>query len=303
MALAMKSPPSFVVTKLASLEALAAELRLAAEAPMRRANGARTQIGVLRQRAQSTLAGQGQAGDFCAPDRAHLDQLRAAVAPLEAEIAGLVIEAKQRSDIADDAEQVFMACRDWLHLLPAWTTLTPAKATILDTDDLKHLLYVTRLNIEANTEETKRISRATLKLTDIEAKITEFVSKQAASQEIVVHQRGKAPLEILFRRAMYQPTSQPDTLALLCRLIPEQVKTAILDSYDGGQDVENSLSLDERTLALAALADQLADLERTEEAVVSAMLDAGQKVSRRRFAAPQAILQVVATSARAKLAA
>jgi hypothetical protein len=164
-------------------------------------------------------------------------------------------------------------------------------------------LYVTRLNIEANTEETKRISRATLKLTDIEAKITEFVSKQAASQEIVVHQRGKAPLEILFRRAMYQPTSQPDTLALLCRLIPEQVKTAILDSYDGGQDVENSLSLDERTLALAALADQLADLERTEEAVVSAMLDAGQKVSRRRFAAPQAILQVVATSARAKLAA
>ncbi len=299
----MKSPPSFVVTKLASLEALAAELRLAAEAPMRRANGARTQIGVLRQRAQSTLAGQGQAGDFCAPDRAHLDQLRAAVAPLEAEIAGLVIEARQRSDIADDAEQIYFACKDYIHTLPAWTTLTPARSVILDTDDLKHLLYATRLNITTNTEETKRISRATITLADIEAKITEFVSKQAASQEIVVHQRGKAPLEILFRRAMYQPTSQPDTLALLCRLFPEQVSAAILDSYDGGQDVDNSLSLAERDQRLAALADQLADLERTEEAVVSAMLDAGQKVSRRRFASPQAILQAVAASARAKLAA
>ncbi len=117
------------------------------------------------------------------------------------------------------------------------------------------------------------------------------------------HQRGKAPLEILFSRAMYQPTSQPDTLALLCRLIPEQVKAAILDSYDGGQDADNSFSIAERDQRLAALADQLADLERTEEAVVSAMLDAGQRCSRRRFASPQAILQVVATSARAKLAA
>ncbi len=298
----MKSPPSFVSTKLASLEAIAGELRLAAEAPMRRANSQRTQIGVLRQRAQSTLAGQGQAGDFCAPDRASLDQLRAATAPLEAEIAGLVIEAKQRSDIADDAEQVYFACRDYIHTLPAWTTLTPAKAVILD-DDLKHLLYVTRLNITANADETKRINKATITLADIEAKITDFVSKQAASQNIIVHQRGKAPLEVLFSRAMYQPTSQPDTLALLCRLIPEQVKTAILDSYDGGQNADNSLSLTERDLALAELQDQLADLERTEEAVVSAMLDAGQRCSRRRFASPQAILQVVATSARAKLAA
>jgi hypothetical protein len=164
-------------------------------------------------------------------------------------------------------------------------------------------LYATRLNIEANADETKRINKATITLADIEAKITDFVSKQAASQNIIVHQRGKAPLEVLFSRAMYQPTSQPDTLALLCRLIPEQVRAAILDSYDGGQDVDNSLSLAERDQRLAALADQLADLERTEEAVVSAMLDAGQRCSRRRFASPQAILQVVPTSARAKLAA
>jgi hypothetical protein len=300
----MKSPPSFVTQKLASLEGIASELRGAAEAPMRRANSLRTQIGVLRQRAQSSQALAGPPAALCGVDKHTLDQnLRAITAPLEAEIAGLVIEAKQRSDIADDAEQVHLTCRDWLHTLPAWTTLTPARAVVLDTDDLKHLLYVTRLNITANAEETKRISKATLCLADIEAKITDFVSKQAASQNIVVHQRGKAPLEVLFSRAMYQPTSTADTLALLCRLFPEQVSAAILDSYDGGQDVDNSLSITERDLALAELQDQLADLERTEEAVVSAMLDAGQKVSRRRFASPQAILQVVATSARAKLAA
>ncbi len=291
----MKSPPAFVAKKLASLEATASELRGAAEAPMRRAENLRRQIGALRQSAASTLAGQGQAGDFCAPDRAHLDQLRAAVAPLEAEIAGLVIEAKQRSDIADDAEQVYFACRDWLHLLPAWTTLTPAKAVVLD-DDLKHLLYATRLNITANTEETKRISKATITLADIEAKITDFVAKQAASQNIIVHQRGKAPLEVLFRRALQQPTSIAEPLALLCRIFPEQVKAAILDSYDGGQNAENSLSIAERDQRLAALADQLAELERTEEACVAAMLDAGQKVSRRRFASPAAILQCVPTS-------
>jgi hypothetical protein len=300
----MQNPPPFVTKKLASLEGIAAELRGAAEQPMRRANLLRTQIGVLRQRAQSGQALAGPPAALCGVDKHTLDQnLRAITAPLEAEIAGCVIEAKQRSDIADDAEQVSLACKSWLHTLPASTTLTPALAVVLDTDDFKHLLYAVRLNLEANAEETKRISKATLCLADIEAKITDFVSKQAASQTIVVHQRGKAPLEVLFSRAMYQPTSQPDTLALLCRLIPEQVKAAILDSYDGGQDVENSFSIAERDQRLAALADQLADLERTEEAVVSAMLDAGQRCSRRRFASPQAILQVVATSARAKLAA
>lgn len=177
--------------------------------------------------------------------------------------------------------------------MPEDTILEPVEVE-LDGSDYRRALTLTRAEIERAKAEIDGLQKIPTPTADIRARVECYVESLASAENVTIGGISGGELTVDW------PTRNPLSLALAL-VAPEVLKERLLARIHAVAN--DPMSPASRLERIAALQVEIDEMQYREEALVSALMDAGDATVRRSFGAhPHHILQVRVPSAERKAA-
>lgn len=266
-------------------------------------NRALLQAALVRRRELEAEAARWQQRLDAAPpaDTAQRGEIAATLDAVTAELQRVAAQQSERAERRANAERLAAALRDWLERQPVDTALRthPTRPPSLEKDDgYTSALARVRSEIAAAKGEVEQARAAPLPKSELKREARRYVERLAklGRPSITAH---SGTFDISWQLGLNTPISQ---MARLQELGPVNPALATLAWLDTGtmirrleQEIDalpqhDGIASPDRPRALARITEHLLDLERSEEALVGAALEAGVNVQRRPDASPVAVL-------------
>lgn len=228
------------------------------------------------------------------------------VANTEFEISRLRAKLGEQQRRYGDLARLVMSLRGWLQQVPEGAVLTdvkPSKVKLARDETFAGAIAKVRELIATLSADKRLVESAIPPLDQVKESAISYVRElQRRGQPRVRADYGT--LEISFGNGE-SFSNRPDVAAMLAWFDPAALTKRLLTEIDLCQQAQPGLRLsaEDKAKQGAALADQIDNLERQEEAIVEAALLEGQVFERRAAASPPAILGVAQATRKAATAA
>lgn len=227
------------------------------------------------------------------------------VASSEFELTRLRAKLRDQQRRHQELAQLVMSLRTWLQQVPDSAVLAdvkPSRVKLGKDETYASAIAMVRDLIATLTADMRLVEHAIPPLDQVKASALAYVEQlqRRGRPRIKADYGGKLELSFGNGEAYSQ---KADIGALLAWFDPATLTKRLLTEIEQQAQPGLRLSAEEKATRRAALADQIDNLERQEEAILETALSEGQVIERRAQASPAAILGVALGTGRTASAA